>query len=178
LCLGSSCIYPKFSEQPIKESSLLTGSLEPTNEWIAVAKIAGIKLIQAYQKQFGHNWISAMPTNIYGPGDNYDLDNSHVLPALIRKFHEAKIAKSSEVIVWGTGAPLREFMHSSDLADALIFVVDYNAKITWDVSKPDGTPRKLMDSSKLQNLGWQSKKSLHDGIMCTYENWKKEISQV
>ena len=208
LCLGSSCIYPKFSEQPIKENSLLTGSLEPTNEWIAVAKIAGIKLIQAYQKQFGHNWISAMPTNIYGPGDNYDLDNSHVLPALIRKFHEAKIAKSSEVIVWGTGAPLREFMHSSDLADALIFllinyngyeqinvgsgeevsiqqlveviadVVDYNAKITWDVSKPDGTPRKLMDSSKLQNLGWQSKKSLHDGIMCTYENWKKEISQV
>lgn len=123
LCLGSSCIYPKFSEQPIKESSLLTGALEPTNEWIAIAKIAGIKLIQAYRKQYGHNWISAMPTNIYGPGDNYDLNNSHVLPALLRKFHEAKEKNDNEVVVWGSGLALREFMHCDGLADALIFLL-------------------------------------------------------
>ena len=123
LFLGSSCIYPRLAEQPIKEDSLLTGALEPTNEWYAIAKITGIKLIQAYRKQYGYDWISAMPTNLYGPGDNYDLNNSHVLPALLRKFHEAKISKSSEVIVWGSGKPLREFMHCDDLANALLFLL-------------------------------------------------------
>ena len=170
LFLGSSCIYPRLAEQPIKEDSLLTGALEPTNEWYAIAKITGIKLIQAYRKQYGYDWISAMPTNLYGPGDNYDLNSSHVLPALLRKFHEAKVSKSSEVTVWGSGAPLREFMHCDDLANALLFllkaysgyehinvgsgvevpirdlveviakVVGYDAKIVWDKTKPDGTP--------------------------------------
>ena len=182
LFLGSSCIYPRLAEQPIKEDSLLTGALEPTNEWYAIAKITGIKLIQAYRKQYGYDWISAMPTNLYGPGDNYDLNSSHVLPALLRKFHEAKISKSSEVTVWGSGKPLREFMHCDDLANALLFllkdysgyehinvgsgdevsirelvdviaeVVGFEAKIVWDKSKPDGTPRKLMDSSNLHSL--------------------------
>jgi GDP-L-fucose synthase len=185
LFLGSSCIYPRLAEQPIKEDSLLTGALEPTNEWYALAKITGIKLIQAYRKQYGYDWISAMPTNLYGPGDNYDLNSSHVLPALLRKFHEAKISKNSEVTVWGSGTPLREFMHCDDLANALLFllkgysgyehinvgsgdevsirelvdiiaeVVGFEAKIVWDKSKPDGTPRKLMDNSNLQNLGWK-----------------------
>ncbi|MDA9032458.1 GDP-L-fucose synthase [Amylibacter sp.] len=204
LFLGSSCIYPRLAEQPIKEDSLLTGPLEPTNEWYAIAKITGIKLIQAYRKQYGYDWISAMPTNLYGPGDNYDLNNSHVLPALLRKFHEAKISRSSEVIVWGSGKPLREFMHCDDLANALLFllknysdyehinvgsgvevsirelveviaeVVGYDAKIVWDKSKPDGTPRKLMDSYNLHNLGWKDHRSLFDGISHTYESWLSE----
>ena len=204
LFLGSSCIYPRLADQPIKENSLLSGALEPTNEWYALAKITGIKLIQAYRKQYGYDWISAMPTNLYGPGDNYDLDSSHVLPALLRKFHEAKISKSSEVIVWGSGNPLREFMHCDDLANALLFllknysdyehinvgssdevsirelvdviaeVVGFEAKIVWDKSKPDGTPRKLMDSSNLHNLGWKDNRSLFDGISHTYESWLSE----
>jgi GDP-L-fucose synthase len=204
LFLGSSCIYPRLAEQPIKEDSLLSGALEPTNEWYAIAKITGIKLIQAYRKQYGYDWISAMPTNLYGPGDNYDLNSSHVLPALLRKFHEAKISKSSEVTVWGSGKPLREFMHCDDLANALLFllknysdyehinvgsgdevsirelvdviaeVVGFEAKIVWDKSKPDGTPRKLMDSSNLHNLGWKDYRSLFDGISHTYESWLGE----
>ena len=204
LFLGSSCIYPRFADQPIKENSLLSGALEPTNEWYAIAKITGIKLIQAYRKQYGYDWISAMPTNLYGPGDNYDLNSSHVLPALLRKFHEAKISKSSEITVWGSGKPLREFMHCDDLANALLFllknysdyehinvgsgdevsirelvdviaeVVGFEAKIVWDKSKPDGTPRKLMDSSNLHNLGWKDHRSLFDGISHTYESWLSE----
>ena len=204
LFLGSSCIYPRLADQPIKENSLLSGALEPTNEWYAIAKITGIKLIQAYRKQYGYDWISAMPTNLYGPGDNYNLNSSHVLPALLRKFHEAKISNSSEVNVWGSGTPLREFMHCDDLADALMFllknysgyehinvgsgdevsirelvdviaeVVGYDAKIVWDESKPDGTPRKLMDTSNLHNLGWKSHRSLFDGISHTYESWLSE----
>ena len=201
LFLGSSCIYPRLADQPIKENSLLTGVLEPTNEWYAIAKIAGIKLIQAYRKQYGYDWISAMPTNLYGPGDNYDLNSSHVLPALLRKFHEAKVSEASEVTVWGSGTPLREFMHCDDLASALLFllkdysgyehinvgsgvevsirelveviakVVGYDAKIVWDKTKPDGTPRKLMDSSNLNKMGWKSNRTLFDGITHTYENW-------
>jgi GDP-L-fucose synthase len=204
LFLGSSCIYPRLADQPIKENSLLSGALEPTNEWYAIAKITGIKLIQAYRKQYGYDWISAMPTNLYGPGDNYDLNSSHVLPALLRKFHEAKISKSSEVTVWGSGKPLREFMHCDDLANALLFlfknysgyehinvgsgvevsirelvdviaeVVDFEAKIVWDKSKPDGTPGKLMDTSNLHNLGWKDHRSLFDGISQTYERWLSE----
>ena len=203
LFLGSSCIYPRLAEQPIKEDSLLSGALEPTNEWYALAKITGIKLIQAYRKQYGYDWISAMPTNLYGPGDNYDLNSSHVLPALLRKFHEAKISENSEVTVWGSGTPLREFMHCDDLASALLFllkdyseyehinvgsgvevsirelveviakVVGYDAKIVWDKAKPDGTPRKLMDSSNLHELGWKNDRSLFEGISHTYENWSK-----
>lgn len=204
LFLGSSCIYPRLADQPIKENTLLTGALEPTNEWYAIAKITGIKLIQAYRKQYGYDWISAMPTNLYGPGDNYDLNSSHVLPALLRKFHEAKISNCSEVTVWGSGTPLREFMHCDDLADALMFllknysgyehinvgsgdevsirelvdviaeVVGFEAKIVWDKSKPDGTPRKLMDTSNLHNLGWKDHRSLFDGISQTYESWLSE----
>jgi GDP-L-fucose synthase len=204
LFLGSSCIYPRLADQPIKENSLLTGALEPTNEWYAIAKITGIKLIQAYRKQYGYDWISAMPTNLYGPGDNYDLNSSHVLPALLRKFHEAKISKSSEVTVWGSGDPLREFLHCDDLANALLFllknytnyehinvgsgvevsirelvdviaeVVGFEAKIVWDKSKPDGTPRKLMNTSNLHNLGWKNNRSLFDGISHTYESWLSE----
>jgi GDP-L-fucose synthase len=203
LFLVSSCIYPRLANQPIKEDSLLSGALEPTNEWYAIAKITGIKLIQAYRKQYGYDWISAMPTNLYGPGDNYDLESSHVLPALLRKFHEAKISNSSDVMVWGSGKPLREFMHCDDLAGALLFllknysdyehinvgsgnevsirelveiiakVVGYEAKITWDEQKPDGTPRKLMDSTKLQRLGWDGGRSLFDGIFHTYNTWLK-----
>ena len=204
LFLGSSCIYPRLADQPIKENSLLSGALEPTNEWYAIAKITGIKLIQAYRKQYGYDWISAMPTNLYGPGDNYDLNSSHVLPALLRKFHEAKMSKSSEITVWGSGKPLREFMHCDDLANALLFllknysdyehinvgsgdevsirelvdviaeVVGFEAKIVWDKSKPDGTPRKLMDSSNLHNLGWKDHRSLFDGISHTYKSWLSE----
>ena len=204
LFLGSSCIYPRLADQPIKEDSLLSGALEPTNEWYAISKITGIKLIQAYRKQYGYDWISAMPTNLYGPGDNYDLNSSHVLPALLRKFHEAKISESSEVTVWGSGKPLREFMHCDDLANALLFllkdysgyehinvgsgdevsirelvdiiaeVVGFEAKIVWDKSKPDGTPRKLMDTSNLHNLGWKDHRSLFDGISHTYEHWLSE----
>jgi len=198
LFLGSSCIYPKFAEQPITEDALLTGPLEPTNEWYAIAKIAGIKLAQAYRKQYGRDWISAMPTSLYGPGDNYDLETSHVLPALLRKFHEAKQAGVSEVVVWGSGKPLREFLHCDDLADALVFllkqyseydhinvgsgvevsirdlaltiaeVVGYQADLVFDDSKPDGTPRKLMDSSRLAKLGWAGARPLAAGVSDTY----------
>ena len=210
LFLGSSCIYPKFAQQPIHEDSLLTGLLEPTNEWYAVAKIAGIKMAQAYRKQYGRDWISAMPTNLYGPGDNYDLQSSHVLPALLRKFHEAKLAGAPSVTLWGSGTPLREFLHADDLADALVFllktysghdhvnvgsgvevtirdlattiarVVGYEADLVFDTSKPDGTPRKLMDSSRLHDLGWNNARSLEDGIRHTYEifkSWQDEPEQ-
>ncbi|ADL07287.1 GDP-L-fucose synthase [Thermosediminibacter oceani] len=199
LFLGSSCIYPKFAPQPIKEEHLLTGALEPTNEPYAIAKIVGIKMCQAYNKQYGTNFISVMPTNLYGPGDNFDLETSHVLPALIRKFHEAKVAGAPHVVVWGSGTPRREFLHVDDLADACLFlmnnydsseiinigvgkdltiaelanlikeIVGYKGEIVFDTSKPDGTPRKLLDVSKLFNLGWRPRIRLEDGIRSTYE---------
>lgn len=199
LFLGSSCIYPKLSPQPIKEEHLLTGELEPTNEAYAIAKIAGLKLIGAYRREYSKDWISAMPTNMYGPGDNFDLDNAHVLPALIRRFHEAKVGNSKSVTLWGTGAPMREFLHADDLAAACIFlleeysgdvavnvgtgsdisikelaeiisrVVGFSGEINWDTSKPDGTPRKLLDVSKINNLGWSSKISLDQGLISTYD---------
>ena len=192
--LGSSCIYPKLAEQPMREDALLTGPLEPTNEWYAVAKIAGIKLCQAYRKQYGADFISAMPTNLYGPGDNYNLETSHVLPALIRKVVEARDNGTEEIVMWGTGTPLREFMHADDLADALIFLMErysaaphvnvgsgqeisirgladliaekagFTGSILQDTDKPDGTPRKLMDSSVLHGLGWQAQISLAEGV--------------
>lgn len=201
LFLGSSCIYPKFAPQPLKEEHLLTGALEPTNEWYAVAKIAGIKLCQAYRRQFGHDFISAMPTNMYGPNDNYDLEAGHVLPALLRKFHEAKAGNSPTVTCWGTGAPLREFLYADDLASACLFlmkhyseeqfinvgsgreisirelaeliqrIVGYRGEIVWDTTKPDGTPRKLMDSSRLNALGWKPQVDLATGIQRTYETF-------
>lgn len=199
LFLGSSCIYPKFAAQPIAEESLLTGSLEPTNEWYAIAKIAGIKTCEAYRRQYGFDAISAMPTNLYGQGDNFNLENSHVLPALIRKFHEARTRGDSSVTIWGTGTPRREFLFVDDLADALVFllqnysdaqfinvgtgtdvtikelaemiaaVVGFTGKLQFDVSKPDGTPRKLLDVSRLANLGWKAKVSLQEGIKTTYQ---------
>lgn len=199
LFLGSSCIYPKFAEQPITEDSLLTGSLEPTNEWYALAKIAGIKLAQAYRKQYGHDYISAMPTNLYGPGDNFDLNTSHVMPALIRKAHEAKLRGDKEIVMWGTGTPRREFLHADDCADALIFllknysgyehvnvgsgedvtileltklvckVVGFDGEIVHDLTKPDGTPRKLMSADKLRGMGWQPKIGLEEGLAKTYQ---------
>jgi GDP-L-fucose synthase len=199
LFLGSSCIYPKLASQPMAEDSLLTGPLEPTNEWYAIAKIAGIKMCQAYRKQYGFDAIAAMPTNLYGPGDNFDLENSHVLPALIRKFHEAKLAGDSEVTVWGTGSPRREFLHVDDLADACVFlmenyssgeivnvgwgkdisiaelaeavrgIVGFEGDIVYDRSKPDGTPRKLLDTGRLAALGWEPSISLEDGITRSYE---------
>lgn len=202
LFLGSSCIYPKLAPQPIPEDSLLTGPLEPTNEWYAIAKIAGIKLCQAYRKQYGRDWISAMPTNLYGPGDNYDLNSSHVLPALLRKFHEAKASGAPSVELWGSGTPLREFLHCDDLADALVFlltdysgyehvnvgsgvevtirelaetiakVVGYEAELVFDATKPDGTPRKLMDSTRLHEMGWDNARSLEEGVTQTYADWK------
>jgi len=198
LFLGSSCIYPKLAPQPMPEDSLLTGPLESTNEWYAIAKIAGIKMCQAYRKQYGFDAISAMPTNLYGPGDNFDLENSHVLPALIRKFHEAKQAGEASVTVWGTGSPRREFLHVDDLADACVYlmqnysspeivnvgwgsdisiaelaetvrgIVGFEGDILYDASKPDGTPRKLLDTSRLEGLGWTPSKSLEDGIAETY----------
>jgi len=198
LFLGSSCIYPKLAEQPIKEEALLTGPLEPTNEAYAIAKIAGIYSVRAYRRQYGRDWISAMPTNLYGPGDNYHPENSHVLPALLRKFHDAKTQCADAVEIWGSGAPLREFMHSDDLADALIFLLKnyssddhinvgsgeevsirelaqmiaretgYTGSLTFNASKPDGTPRKLMDSRKIFNYGWKPKISLKNGIQQTY----------
>lgn len=201
--LGSSCIYPKLAPQPIPESALLTGPLEPTNEAYAIAKIAGIMLCKSLMIQYGKPFISLMPTNMYGPGDNYDIQSSHVLPALIRKFHEAKIRNLPEVMAWGTGRPLREFMHSSDLADAVLFclhsyndtahlnvgsgqevsireltelvrkVTEYRGRIVWDQTKPDGTPRKLMDSSRLLNMGWKPKIPLEDGIQMTYKDFLK-----
>jgi GDP-L-fucose synthase len=196
--LGSSCIYPKMAPQPLKEEYLLTGPLEYTNEPYAIAKIAGIKLCDAYRDQYGCNFISVMPTNLYGPNDNYDLTTSHVLPALLRKFHEAKEAGSQEVIVWGSGNPRREFLHADDLADACYFlmqhynepglvnigvgedisikdlaflirdIVGYEGRIAFDASKPDGTPRKLMDVSKLNNMGWEASISLKNGIEQVY----------
>ena len=198
LFLGSSCIYPKFAKQPMDEGQLLTGPLEPTNEWYAIAKIAGIKLCQAYRKQANCNFISAMPTNLYGPGDNYDLNTSHVIPALIRKMHEAKIAGRPTVEIWGSGKPRREFLHVDDLADALVFlmthyegyehinvgvgedltilelaqrikqVIGFAGDLIFDETKPDGTPRKLLDTSALKNLGWSSRISLTDGLASTY----------
>jgi len=198
LFLGSSCIYPKLAPQPMKEEYLLTGSLEPTNEWYAIAKIAGIKMCKAYRKQYGFNAISLMPTNLYGPGDNFNLENSHVLPALIRKFHQAKVGGEPSVVVWGTGKPRREFLHVDDLANAAEFlmthydseemvnvgvgedvtilelaeivkeVVEYQGSITFDTSKPDGTPQKLLDVSRLNALGWRAKISLREGIESTY----------
>ncbi|MBY5537757.1 GDP-L-fucose synthase [Rhizobium leguminosarum] len=199
LFLGSSCIYPKFAPQPISEDALLTGPLEPTNEWYAVAKIAGIKLADAYRKQHGRDYISAMPTNLYGPGDNFDLQSSHVLPALIHKAHLAKVTGASEIAIWGTGKPRREFLHVDDCADALVFllknysdaqhvnvgsgedieiielarlvcrVVGYEGKIAHDLSKPDGTPRKLMSTDKLKNMGWKPRISLEEGIRPVYD---------
>ena len=201
LFLGSSCIYPKFAKQPIREDSLLSGALEETNEWYAIAKIAGIRLCQAYRKQYGRDWISAMPTNLYGPGDNYDLETSHVLPALLRKFHEAKVSGAKEVVIWGSGSPLREFLHCNDLADALVFllknysehehinvgsgcevsirelsetiakVVGHETELIFDLSKPDGSPRKLLDCTRLHELGWNNARSLEDGIRSTYQQW-------
>jgi GDP-L-fucose synthase len=198
LFLGSSCIYPKNALQPLKEDSLLTGLLEQTNEPYAIAKIAGIKLCEAYRNQYGSNFISAMPTNLYGPNDNYDLQGSHVLPALIRKFHEAKKGNHKEVVIWGSGTPLREFMHVDDLGEALVFlmknynepgfinvgsgdeisilalailvkeIVGFEGSIIHDTSKPDGTPRKLMDSSRLTALGWKATIALEDGIREVY----------
>lgn len=199
LFLGSSCIYPKLAPQPLKEEYLLSGELEYTNEPYAIAKIAGIKLVENYRKQYNCAFISAMPTNLYGPNDNYDLNNSHVLPALIRKFHEAKIQNLPNVTVWGTGSPLREFLHVDDLAEACLFlmekyegdewlnigvghdisikdlallvkkVVGFEGELIFDTSKPDGTPRKLMDVSKINNLGWKAKISLEEGIKAVYE---------
>lgn len=204
--LGSSCIYPKFAPQPMKEEHLLTGPLEPTNSAYAVAKIAGIEMINAYRRQFGFKGISLMPTNLYGPGDNYDLNNSHVLPALIRKFHEAKLAGAPEVVVWGTGTPRREFLHCDDLADAAIFlmqtydspdiinigvgddiaigalagliqeIVGFQGKLVQDTSKPDGTPRKLLDVSRLTALGWKPSLSLRDGITQTYAAYQATLA--
>lgn len=196
--LGSSCIYPKFADQPIEESSLLTGPLEPTNEWYAIAKIAGIKLAQAYRRQHGRDFISAMPTNLYGPGDNFDLKGSHVLPALIRKAHQAKLDGAASIEIWGTGTPRREFLHVDDLADACVFLmktysdyehvnvgsgsdvtimeltemvtraVGFSGEITRDETKPDGTPRKLMSAAKLEAMGWRPAITLEEGIAATY----------
>ena len=207
LFLGSSCIYPKHAPQPMKEEHLLTGPLEPTNEWYAVAKIAGIKMCQAYRRQYGCDFISAMPTNMYGPNDNYDPLGSHVLPALIRKFHEAKVAGRAEVVCWGTGSPLREFLYSDDLAGACVFllrnyseeqfinigsgsettirelskligrIIGFTGKIVWDTSKPDGTPRKLMDSSRLFALGWRPKMGLEEGIRLAYADFLKRFAR-
>jgi GDP-L-fucose synthase len=203
--LGSSCIYPKLAPQPIKEEYLLTGPLEPTNEWYAVAKIAGLKMCQAYRREFGFKAISLMPTNLYGPGDNFDLQNSHVLPALIRRFHEAKVKGDESVTVWGSGTPRREFLHVDDMADAVVYlmrgydaeeivnvgcgeditikelaqlvmsVIGYGGRLIFDSTKPDGTPRKLLDVSRLGGLGWRPKISLRSGIEHTYR-WFREHS--
>jgi len=204
--LGSSCIYPRLAPQPMSEDSLLTGPLEPTNQWYAVAKIAGIMLCQAYRRQYGCNFISAMPTNLYGPGDNFDLTSSHVVPALIAKAHAVKAGQANELVVWGSGSPLREFMYIDDLADALVFlmkhynaeehinvgvaeevsirqlateiarVVGVDAALRFDASKPDGTPRKLMDSERLFAMGWRPKTSLRDGLRQTYAWYQMHIA--
>ena len=208
LFLGSSCIYPKLAPQPMKEEHLLTGLLEPTNEPYAIAKIAGIKMCDAYNRQYGTNFMSAMPTNLYGPGDNYDLKNSHVLPALVRRMHEAKAQGDKEVVVWGSGAPKREFLYSDDLADACVFlmercsaadigefinigvgreitirelaeliaeIVGFRGKLVFDSSKPDGTPRKLLDVSRFQALGWQAKTGFREGIAKAYADYLKNV---
>jgi GDP-L-fucose synthase len=207
LFLGSSCIYPKFAPQPMQEEHLLTGPLEESNQWYAVAKIAGIKMCAAYRRQYGCDFIAAMPTNLYGPNDNYDLQMSHVLPALLRKFHEAKTARVAEVVCWGTGSPLREFLYADDLADACVFlmknysaeqfinvgsgseitinnlsetigrIVGFQGNIVWDTSKPDGTPRKLMDSSRLFALGWKPRVGLEEGIHLAYEDFLRRSPQ-
>ena len=207
LALGSTCIYPKMAPQPLKEEYLLTGPLEPTNEWYAVAKIAGIKLCQAYRRQYGCNFIAAMPTNLYGPGDNFDLEKSHVMPAMIRKFHEAKARGAESVTLWGTGKPLREFLHVDDLADACLFllreydgedivnigvgedisiaelaeivrrVVGFEGRIDYDTSKPDGTPRKLVDVSRIHGLGWKARIGLEEGIRDTYAWFLEQLAQ-
>ncbi|MBL7873764.1 MAG: GDP-L-fucose synthase [Cyclobacteriaceae bacterium] len=209
--LGSSCIYPRLAAQPLKEDSLLTGALEPTNEWYAIAKIAGVKACEAIRKQYQKDFVSLMPTNLYGPHDNFDLVTSHVLPAMIRKFHDAKVKQEASVLVWGSGTPLREFLHVDDLAEAVLFateqtlpehlynvgsghelsvnqlaelikqIVGFQGTIQWDISKPDGTPRKLMDSSKLIEAGWTPKIELQAGIRATYSwflNHTKEVKQV
>ena len=198
--LGSSCIYPKMAPQPLKEEYLLTGSLEETNQWYAIAKISGVKLIEALRKQYNRDYISLMPTNLYGPGDNYDLETSHVLPAMLRKFHEAKVTNKNEVVLWGTGNPKREFLHVDDLALAVVFclentlsdslynigsgeevsiqglaeiiqkIVGYNGSIKWDHLKPDGTPRKLMDSSRINLSGWKANIDLNRGIESVYKS--------
>jgi GDP-L-fucose synthase len=205
--LGSSCIYPKLAPQPIKEEYLLTGPLEPTNEWYAVAKIAGIKMCQAYRRQYGFNAISLMPTNLYGPGDNFDLQNSHVLPALIRRFHEARERGDATMSVWGTGTPRREFLHVDDLADAVVYllrtydeepivnigwgedvtirelaetvaeVAGFKGRLVFDASKPDGTSRKLLDTSRLTSLGWKPKIILRVGIERTYAWFKEHVAE-
>jgi GDP-L-fucose synthase len=205
--LGSSCIYPKLAPQPIKEDYLLTGPLEPTNEWYAVAKIAGLKMCQAYRRQYGFNAISLMPTNLYGPGDNFDLQNSHVLPALIRRFHEAKLRGDETMSIWGTGTPRREFLHVDDLADAVVYllktydeepivnigwgedvtirelaetvadVAGFKGRLVFDASKPDGTMRKLLDTSRLTALGWKPKITLRAGIEQTYAWFKTHIAE-
>ena len=197
--LGSSCIYPKFSHQPIKEEYLLTGELEPTNQWYAIAKISGVKLIEALRKQFNRDYVSLMPTNLYGPNDNFDLKTSHVFPAMVRKFHEAKENNNDKVTLWGSGTPMREFLHVNDLGQAVLFtlehklddhlynvgtgrditikalaemvqkVVGHKGAITWDNTKPDGTPKKLMDSSKINDIGWKSSIDLEKGIKTTYK---------
>ena len=201
--LGSSCIYPKFAEQPIREDSLLTGALEPTNQWYAIAKIAGLKMVEAYRAQFGFSGISLMPTNLYGPGDNFDLASSHVLPALIRKFHEATISKSASVSIWGSGTPRREFLHVDDLAEAAVLLMEtydspeivnvgtgldvtirqlaelvakttgFQGELVFDLTKPDGTPRKLLDVSRGKAAGWSARIPLEQGIESTY-NWYLE----
>ena len=205
--LGSSCIYPKFAPQPMKEEYLLTGPLEPTNEWYAVAKIAGLKMVQAYRKQYGFSGISLMPTNLYGPGDNFDLASSHVLPALLRKAHEARTQRSPELVVWGSGTPKREFLHVDDLADAAVFLMEsyddpeiinvgtgkevsirelaemiqrvtgWAGRLVFDDSKPDGTPRKLLDVSRLNALGWHAQTDLEEGIASTYKWYTGNLAE-
>jgi GDP-L-fucose synthase len=204
--LGSSCIYPKLAPQPLKESYLLTGLLESTNEPYAIAKIAGIKMCEAYRAQYGCNYISVMPTNLYGPNDNYDLQNSHVLPAMIRKFHEAKVRGDQSMELWGTGSPMREFLYADDLAEACLFlmetyneaelvnigtgvdvtikelaetvqkIVGFTGEIKWDTNRPDGTPRKLMDVSKLHGLGWKHRTELSDGIQLAYQDFLANVT--
>lgn len=206
--LGSSCIYPKHAPQPLKEEYLLTGSLEPTNQWYAIAKITGIKLCEALNRQYGRNYVSLMPTNLYGPGDNFDLETSHVVPAMIRKFHEAKENGHTPVTMWGTGNPQREFLHVEDLAEAILFsveqkingdiynvgvgkdlsikelaqliqrIVGHKGKINWDTSKPDGTPRKLLDVAKLHTAGWQHHIGLEEGLADTYLWFQQNINQL
>lgn len=208
LALGSTCIYPRMAPQPLAEDSLLTGPLEPTNEWYAVAKIAGIKMCQAYRRQYGDHFIAAMPTNLYGPGDNFDLEKSHVLPALLRKFHEAKENDAPSVTLWGSGKPMREFLHVDDMADACLFllenyddagivnigvgkdiaiadlaeivrdVVGYGGAIEYDASKPDGTPRKLVDASRINALGWHARIGLREGIAQTYKWFLENIDSL
>jgi GDP-L-fucose synthase len=205
--LGSSCIYPKMAQQPLKEEYLLTAPLEPTNEWYAIAKISGVKAIEAIRKQFGYNYVSLMPTNLYGSKDNFDLETSHVLPAMIRKFHEAKLEENADVVLWGSGTPQREFLHVDDLAAAVRFaleqklpdnlynvgfgsdlsiealagiiqeIVGHKGNILWDATKPDGTPRKWMDSSKLRKLGWEPKIDLDKGIIKTYTWFLDNVTQ-